>query len=263
MRILKKKEAGMPDLLEDKLRKLTHLIYQSKICVALTGAGVSTLSGIPDFRSESGLWQKFDANKIFDYSLYSRQPQYFWNFAFEFIYDFFNKQPNIIHQTLACLEQKGKLKAVITQNIDLLHQKAGNKKVIELHGSPERHYCMQCLKEYSLDWIMEKVKKREIPYCESCRGIIKPDITFFGEMLPEGALEKAMEWAKKADLMLLLGSSMVVYPANLIPAEFLRSGGELIIVNRQSTQYDKMATMRFDDLELVFRYLWNYCREKI
>ncbi len=82
-------------------------------------------------------------------------------------------------------------------------------------------------------------------------------------MLPEGALEKAMEWAKKADLMLLLGSSMVVYPANLIPAEFLRSGGELIIVNRQSTQYDKMATMRFDDLELVFRYLWNYCREKI
>lgn len=240
------------EIMKEKINELYELLKNSSYAVALTGAGISTLSGIPDFRGNQGLWKKLDADKIFSYALYRKEPEHFWNFAFDYIYDFFRKKPNVVHHTLALLEKKGIVKAVITQNIDLLHQKAGSKKVIELHGSPMRHYCMDCLTEYPLDWIEEHVQKREIPYCTKCGGIVKPDITFFGEMLPEGAIENAMENAKKADLLLLLGSSMTVYPANLIPGEFLRTGGDLIVVNKQPTQYDSMATLKFDDLEEVF-----------
>lgn len=242
-------------MLEEKINELWQLLENSKMTIALTGAGISTLSGIPDFRSDTGLWSRYDPDKIFSYDLYPEEPHHFWNFAFEFIYDFFGKSPNIVHRVLAQLEKHNQLQAIITQNIDMLHQQAGSKKVIEVHGSPSRHYCLQCLSEMPLEQVLQKVKNREIPRCSQCGGLIKPDITFFGEMLPQHAINEAIELSRQAEVMLLLGSSMVVYPANMLPQYFLQSGGDLVIVNRQSTQYDGMATLRFDDLELVFREL--------
>lgn len=242
----------------EKIEELWQLIRQSRYSVALTGAGVSTLSGIPDFRSETGLWQKYDPYKIFDVRVYRSEPHHFWTFAFDHIYDFFEKQPNVVHRVLARLEEQGWLKGVITQNIDLLHQKAGSKVVIEVHGSPVRHYCLDCGIEMELEDVKKVVARREIPHCPACGGLIKPDITFFGEMLPERAIERAFELARMADLLLLLGSSMVVYPANLIPEEFLRTGGDLVIVNRQPTQYDSMATLRFSELAEVFSTLEEF-----
>ena len=148
----------------------------------------------------------------------------------------------------------GIVKAVITQNIDLLHQKAGSKKVIEVHGSPEIHRCLSCGKIYKFDEIARIVQEDKVPQC-SCGGIIKPDITFFGESLPALAVDEAISEASKADLMLVLGSTLVVYPAASFPLYTVRAGGKLVIVNNMETPLDYMATERYSDLETVFNYI--------
>ncbi|MBN2326361.1 MAG: NAD-dependent protein deacylase [Candidatus Omnitrophica bacterium] len=235
------------------MEKLISLINQSKYIVVFTGAGVSTLSGIRDFRGKNGIYKDYDAEKIFDIDYFLRDPYYYYRYSKNFIYNLHTKNPNIIHRECARLEEQGQVKAVITQNIDLLHQKAGSRHVIEVHGSPMIHRCLRCGKKYEFEWISRIVNDDRIPHCESCRGVIKPDITFFGERLPDKALSLAVQEAGRADLMLVLGSSLVVQPAASIPLYTLENGGKMIIINDGQTPLDGAADLRYDDLEPCFQ----------
>ncbi|MDR2663097.1 MAG: NAD-dependent deacetylase [Treponema sp.] len=238
-------------------------------CVALTGAGVSTLSGIRDFRGKNGLYKDMDAEKIFDVDYFFRDPSFYYSHARNFIYDLDEKQPSIVHTVLGELEQKGLLKAVITQNIDLLHTKGGSRRVIEIHGSPQAHYCPVCQNSTAaeeailagtvkdrgfmeFDAAAETVRQGGMPRCEKCGGVLKPAITFFGESLPAHALSAAEAEAEAADLMLVLGTSLTVYPAAGLPRLTLRRGGKLVIVNDMETPLDGYAVLRFKDLGTVF-----------
>lgn len=237
--------------------ELAQLISGSRHCVALTGAGISTLSGIPDFRGPDGLYRRkdIDANRIFDLHYFMSDPSYYYIHAGDFLYNLDEKEPNIVHTTLAKLEKKGIIKAIITQNIDLLHQKAGSHAVYELHGSPLHHHCLQCGMEYSFETIAPHARRKETPRCEKCGGIIKPDIVFFGEALPEEALARSEQHARKADLMLVLGSSLTVYPAAAIPEVTLQCGGKLAIINASPTHLDRHAVWKGADLAESFAAL--------
>lgn len=241
--------------MNDNLQSLVNLIKSSTRIVMFTGAGISTLSGIRDFRGENGLYKDYDANKIFDIDYFQHSPEYYYEKARHFIYNIEEKEPNVVHRVCAKLEQAGKVAAVVTQNIDLLHQKAGSKNVIELHGTPATHTCLKCNHQTSFIETVNKLQTEEVPHCDKCNGVLKPDITFFGEMLPEGAIEDAIFEANKADLMLVLGTSLQVYPAADIPVHTLQSGGKIVIVNKGDTPLDNYAEILFDDLGEVFEYL--------
>ncbi|SFM27770.1 SIR2 family NAD-dependent protein deacylase [Methanolobus profundi] len=244
------------------MERLVDLLKSSKNTVFLSGAGISTLSGIPDFRGSNGIYKKFDANRIFDIDCFYNDPAYFYTHARDFIYNLDSKEPNIIHKTLAFLEKEGYIQALITQNIDLLHQKAGSVNVIEVHGSPSIHKCLSCDLKYSYDDVREILKDEEVPYCSECGGLIKPDITFFGEMLDQDAFTRAMDASAKADLFVVIGSSLVVHPAATLPMLALKGGGKLVIVNNMETPLDGHAYLRYDDLGEVFEYLSDHFRER-
>ncbi|MDR2629301.1 MAG: NAD-dependent deacetylase [Spirochaetaceae bacterium] len=253
------------------MKELFALISQARHCVALTGAGVSTLSGIRDFRGKNGLYKEMDAEKIFDIDYFFQDPSFYYKAAGSFIYNIDEKEPSVVHTTLGELEKRGLLKAVITQNIDLLHQKGGSRRVIEVHGSPVVHYCLRCsdpgeVEEHAagasdsplpgdmmdFDRAAAAVKAGGLPRCSRCGAVLKPAITFFGENLPYRALKAAEEEARKADLMLVLGTSLTVFPAAGLPNHTLRSGGKIVIVNNMETPLDRYAVLRFDDLGPVF-----------
>lgn len=231
---------------------LPELIKQSSYCVALTGAGISTLSGIPDFRGKNGIYQKFDSTKIFDLDYFLSDPSYYYTVSKDFIYNIDNMIPNIIHKELSRLESIGVIKSVITQNIDLLHTRAGSKKVFELHGSPVNHTCLNCGKRFDFQTIAAIVNSNKVPYCTKCNGIVKPDIIFFGESLDTQTLDNAINECIKADLILALGTSLVVQPAASLPMYCIRKGGTLIIVNDTETPLDTYAYRRYPDLETTF-----------
>jgi len=229
---------------EEKIKKAAELTSRAKYVVALTGAGMSTESGIPDFRSPGGLWSKFDPEEFGSISSFMRDPTKFYQIADEFR-SVFSAQPNEGHRALAKLEQMGKLKSVITQNIDGLHQAAGSKNVIELHGNLREAKCMKCRKVYPIENLIEKAfQKNEIPpKCDECGGILKPNVVMFGEQLPPAALDSAFNQARECDLLIVAGSSLVVSPANLLPDEALAHGAKLIIVNAEQTPLDRFATL--------------------
>lgn len=231
---------------------IIEFIKESKYCVALTGAGISTLSGIPDFRGKNGIYINFDADKIFDYNYFLYDPSYYYKASKDFIYSIDKVQPNIIHNELARLESSGIIKSTITQNIDLLHSRAGSKNVIEIHGSARTHTCLKCGEKYTYEQIARIVHNDKIPTC-TCKGCIKPDIIFFGEALDPQSLQKAVDEASKADLILALGTSLVVQPAASLPLYSLENGGVLVIVNDMSTPLDHIAAGRYPDLEIVFK----------
>jgi len=236
--------------------ELYRRITEARHLVALTGAGVSTLSGIRDFRGKNGLYNDMDAEKIFDIDYFEQDPSFYYTKAGSFIYNIDEKEPSVVHTVLGTLEQRGILKAVITQNIDLLHQKGGSKNVIEVHGSPKIHYCMRCAGvRMDFEEAAKIVRSGGMPQCPHCGRVLKPAITFFGESLPAEALREAVTEAQKADLMLVLGTSLTVYPAASIPDYTLRSGGEVIIVNNMPTPLDRQAVMRFEELGPVFEGL--------
>ena len=235
------------------IAKLFHFIQSSKHLVALTGAGVSTLSGIRDFRGKNGLYNEMDADKIFSIEYFKKDPSFYYKNAGSFIYNIDEKEPSIVHNVLGKLEQLGFLKALITQNIDLLHQKGGCKNVIEIHGSPLTHYCLFCSGiDVSYEEVAAIVRKGEMPKCPKCGKVLKPAITFFGEALPINSLKQATIESQEADLMLVLGTSLTVHPAASMPEYTLRNGGEIVIVNNQPTPLDNMAVLKFDDLGEVF-----------
>ena len=238
------------------VKDLFSLIQEAKHPVALTGAGVSTLSGIRDFRGKNGLYNEMDAEKIFDIDYFEKDPSFYYSKAGSFIYNLDEKKASIVHIVLGELEKLGYLKAVITQNIDLLHQKGGSKNVIEIHGSPKTHYCLRCAGvDVSYEEAAKAVRKGEMPLCPKCERVLKPAITFFGESLPVNALRQAVTEAQQADLMLVLGTSLTVYPAASMPEYTLRNGGIIVIVNNMPTSLDSRAKICFDDLSTVFEEL--------
>ena len=239
-------------------QKLFDKIISSKYCTALTGAGVSTLSGIRDFRGKNGLYsdKDLDAEKIFDIAYFEKDPSIYYKASASFIYNIDEKQPSIVHSVLAELEKQGLLKALITQNIDLLHEKAGSVRVIEIHGSPGIHHCLRCAGvRMPFKEAAAIVQSGQLPSCPKCGRVLKPAITFFGESLPVNALRDATEEAQKSDLMLVLGTSLTVFPAASMPQYTLRQGGEIVIVNNMPTPLDNMAVLHYDDLAETFEEL--------
>jgi NAD-dependent deacetylase len=235
---------------------LFERIKKARHCVALTGAGVSTLSGIRDFRGKNGLYNDMDAEKIFDIDYFHQDPSFYYRAAGSFIYNIDEKEPSVVHTCLAELERRGWLKALITQNIDLLHQKGGSRRVIEVHGSPRTHYCLNCSRvRMDFDEAAAIVRSGGIPRCPKCGRALKPAITFFGESLPMDALREATEETQAADLILVLGTSLTVNPAAGLPLYTLRNGGKMVIVNDMPTPLDSQADMRFQDLGEVFEGL--------
>lgn len=227
----------------DKILEAAKLIKDSKNLVVITGAGASTESGIPDFRSNVGPARK---KKKYDYPFEVLLSHSFFINKTEVFYDYYmnnmiyrDAKPNDCHKSLAEMENYCNLLAVITQNIDGLHQEAGSSNVIELHGSTKRNYCMKCGKEFSLDYLFEA--NQPVPKCDSCGGIIKPDVVLYEEPLNERDLEKAMRLTIKADVLLVIGTSLVVYPAAGL-LNYYR-GDKLIIVNIGSTPFDNMARL--------------------
>ena len=239
-----------------KITALYGEITAAKHCVALTGAGVSTLSGIRDFRGKNGLYNDMDAEKIFDIDYFHQDPSFYYKSAGSFIYNIDEKEASVVHTCLGELEKRGFLKALITQNIDLLHQKGGSRRVIEVHGSPRVHYCLRCSAvRMNFEEAAAIVRSGGLPRCPACGRVLKPAITFFGESLPMEALREATEEAQAADLMLVLGTSLPVYPAASLPDYTLRNGGGVVIVNNMPTPLDGRAVQRFDDLGGVFEGL--------
>lgn len=221
--------------------QLRQWLDQGKRTIFLGGAGVSTASGIPDFRSAHGLYQQKKAGLSYEEML---SHGYFVRHREEF-YDFMRNvmlypdaKPNPAHYALAKLEREGKLRAVITQNIDGLHQMAGSQNVIELHGNENRYYCLNCGKRYDMSCVTQTTG---VPRCQ-CGGTIRPDVVLYGESLNEGDLRKAIKYARETDLMVVAGTSLVVYPvAGLV--EYLPAGARLVILNRDPTPYDSQADL--------------------
>ena len=227
----------------DKLETLKQWVSESNRIVFFGGAGVSTESGIADFRSTDGLYsQKFEypPETIISHSFYQQRPEYFFRFYREKMLPL-GFEPNVTHKVLARWEQEGKLSAVVTQNIDGLHQKAGSKKVYELHGSVLRNYCTRCRKFHSAEFVRDAAG---IPRC-SCGGIVKPDVVLYEEGLDQKVIEKSVLAIRQADLMIVAGTSLTVYPAaGLI--NYYR-GNRLVLINRDATQYDHYADLVFHE----------------
>lgn len=225
--------------MKTKIEQLRSWIAESKRMVFFGGAGVSTESGIPDFRSVDGLYhQKFDypPETIISHSFFLNNPEYFYRFYREKMLPL-GFEPNVTHRVLARLEQEGHLAAVVTQNIDGLHQKAGSKEVLELHGSVLRNYCMRCRKPYPVEDI---AKGTGIPRC-SCGGIIKPDVVLYEEGLDSYTINKSVDYISKADILIIGGTSLAVYPAaGLI--DYYR-GNKLVLVNKSPTPADRRADL--------------------
>lgn len=240
---------------KERIDKLNDLIEKSNKIVFFGGAGVSTESGIPDFRSKDGLYnqhdvqfEKYDPEYLLSHTCLYKNPKVFYEFYRQKM-DYRNIEPNITHLKLAELEQKGKLSAIITQNIDGLHQKAGSKNVLEIHGTTQINYCGTCKMGYHQDFLFNTTES--IPRCE-CGGLIRPDVTLYEENLPNKAWNKSVDKLMEADLLIVGGTSMTVYPAkNLIQYYY---GKNLVIINRDITEYDKWADLLFrENLGNVFR----------
>ena len=245
-----------------KFEILKALIKNSRSTVVLTGAGISTLSGIPDFRSSSGVyattWKSYQVEEILSISFFKHNPEIFYAWAKEYWYKLDDYKPNTVHTALALLEQKGYLEGLFTQNIDMLHKKAGSRKCYEVHGSAEHHHCTNCNAYYSYHWVAPIVLTGQVPRCTECGSVIKPDIVLYGENLHGITLSRAYEMFNHAQLCLVLGSSLVVQPAASFPAYTVHRGAPLVIVNAQKTSFDGSATLRFTDLRQFSEALEDY-----
>lgn len=236
------------------MNELVTLLKRARKIVAFTGAGVSTLSGIRDFRGKNGvynsLWHGYRVEEILSLDCFRRAPELFYEWAKEFVYRLDDYTPGAMHTALAHLEKIGKLDGgLYTQNIDLLHRKAGSDKVYEIHGSPAMHHCLRCRSALPYSEVAPLVMRGEIPHCPQCGGVMKPDIVFYGENLDEAMLQHGFEVFSECDLALVMGSSLTVYPAAALPDAAAQSGAKIIIINDQPTHLDHQATLKIDSLE--------------
>lgn len=236
--------------------RLKQLITESKRTIVFTGAGVSTLSGIRDFRGTGGFYTSsyhgLQVEDLLSIELFLRNPELFYRWAREFVYVLDSYKPSVVHTVLAEMEQRNLIEGVYTQNIDMLHRKAGSNRVWEIHGSPETHRCLSCQMKAGYDKIAPIVLSGTVPRCTDCGGIMKPDIVFYGEQLDANLLDKAYRDMASADLVLVLGSSLTVQPAASLPMATYYHGGRIVIVNAQETPLDKYAKLRLPDLSETF-----------
>jgi NAD-dependent deacetylase len=229
------------------VERLATLVRESRCTVALTGAGISVPSGIPDFRSPgTGLWENVDPMEVAHIEVFRRDPKRFWSYYRPRFGMLEETQPNPAHRALAELESRGMLEAIITQNIDRLHRKAGSNRVIEVHGTIDTGSCVRCSASYPVQQVKKLFDSEGVARCEQCGGPVKPDVVLFGELLPEAAMEEASELAQRAELLLCVGSSLEVYPVAGLPALTRTAGGRLAIVTKGSTPYDSEADVRLD-----------------
>jgi NAD-dependent deacetylase len=227
--------------------RLADLIRDADSVVALTGAGISVPSGIPDFRTPGkGLWEKVDPMEVAHIDAFRRDPRRFWSFYRPRFADLDSKLPNGAHAALAELECRGVIDGVITQNIDRLHSKAGSDRVIEVHGSIATSSCTACRASYPLETVGELFGADGVATCACCMGSVKPDVVLFGELLPEAAMAEAHDLCAGADLLLCVGSSLEVFPVASLPEVTLGAGGRVAIVTQGPTPYDGEASVKLD-----------------
>ncbi|MBQ4347007.1 MAG: NAD-dependent protein deacylase [Firmicutes bacterium] len=241
-----------------EVEKLKEIIAGSNNIVFFGGAGVSTESGIPDFRSENGIYKAkteygFSPERLLSASFFKRKPEIFFDYYKKNLL-FDNIEPNYAHKALADLEACGKLKAVVTQNIDDLHQKAGSKNVLELHGTLFRNYCIKCGKHFEMDYVL---KTPGITRCDACEGIVRPDIVLYEEGLDNGVITRSIDFISNADVLIVGGTSLAVYPAaGLINYYY---GNKLVLINRDATPYDKRANLIIrESIGQVFKEVMGY-----
>lgn len=224
-----------------RIEKAAELLRRAKTAIALTGAGISVASGIPDFRSPGGLWDRYDPMAVATIQALDRTPGKAWEFLLDAISVIGPARPNPAHDALARLEEAGRLSGVITQNIDGLHQAAGSKNVVEFHGGMHRYFCMGCGREYDPAGA-SGLTRADIPWlCSSCGGVVRPDIVFFGEAIPLDALDKSGQLALAADLIIVAGTSGEVAPANLLPREVKARGGTVVEINLTQSAITDLA----------------------
>jgi NAD-dependent deacetylase len=229
------------------IERLAELVRESRSTVALTGAGISVPSGIPDFRSPgTGLWEKVDPMEVAHIDVFRREPERFWNYYRPRFGMLSDKQPNPAHEALAALEGRGMLDAVITQNIDRLHRKAGSARVVEVHGTIETSSCLDCGESFSLELVEQLFDEHGVARCRGCGGPVKPDVVLFGELLPQRAMDEAFALAAGAELLLCVGSSLEVHPVAGLPQVTRSSGGRIAILTKGPTPYDDDADVRLD-----------------
>ena len=232
--------------MEEKIKQVAQWIIHSKRTVVFSGAGLSTESGIPDFRSPGGVWDRYNPEDFYFQNFLASETsrEKYWQMATEMYEPMKKAQPNLAHLTIAEMEKLGKLDCVITQNIDGLHFKAGNseEKVIQLHGTAMDVSCLSCRKRYDREEIQERIRKGvKVPYCDDCGGPLKPATISFGQSMPERETEEAYHRSSLSDLFIVIGSSLVVQPAASMPLVAKRNGAKLVIINRDPTPYDNMA----------------------
>jgi NAD-dependent deacetylase len=231
------------------IQRLAELVREARCVVALTGAGISVPSGIPDFRSPgTGLWERVDPMEVAHIDAFRRDPVRFWGFYRERFASLAHKRPNDAHRALAALERAGMLAGVITQNVDTLHRQAGTRELVEVHGSIATCTCLRCGQSVSSERARELLAQdpEGVPSCEGCDAALKPGVVLFGELLDEHCLQRACELCQAADLLLCVGSSLEVHPVAALPRLTLDGGGQLAIITRSTTPLDELACVRLD-----------------
>jgi NAD-dependent deacetylase len=238
------------------------MIREADSVAVLTGAGISVPSGIPDFRTPGkGIWEKVDPMEVAHIDVFRRDPDRFWEFYAQRFTTLGDKQPNAAHDAVAELERRGLVDAVITQNIDRLHRRAGSQRVIEVHGSIDECVCMDCGGRVGLERVLELLDEQPgAPECSACISPLKPNVVLFGEMLPAEAINDAHAYAQNADLLIAIGSSLEVYPVASLPRVTLDAGGSIAIVTQGDTPYDRSAEVKLsgdvvEELEAVLAAL--------
>ena len=226
----------MPNSTRDSMDRALSLLKSAGRVVALTGAGISVDSGIPAFRGSQGLWERYDPQEYAHIDAFYANPQKVWNMLEEMLTLVFEARPNPAHLALAALETDGYLQTVITQNVDGLHQAAGNSRVVEFHGSTRKLVCLSCGREQNVNSLEDFSVP---PYCDNCRAVMKPDVVFFGEAIPPAAQNSAVLAASHADVMLVIGTSAVVYPVADLPLVARRNGGKIIEINLEPSPLSK------------------------
>lgn len=231
---------------EREIERLAELIGAARSVVALTGAGISVPSGIPDFRSPGGLWQRFDPMAVAHIDAFHADPMRFWSFYGERFASLGGRRPNGAHRALVAMERAGMLDGVITQNIDMLHRKAGSEALVEVHGSIATCSCLCCGERIGARRARARLERDpdRVPRCERCGAALKPDVVLFGELLPVAELQRARELCEGADVLLCIGSSLEVHPVAGLPQLTLAHGGQLAIITRSDTSLDDLAAVR-------------------
>lgn len=236
-------------VVDSDIDRLAELIREARSVVALTGAGISVPSGIPDFRSPgTGLWENVDPTEVAHIDVFRADPERFWSFYGERFATLEAKQPNEAHVALVALQELGLLDAVITQNIDMLHHKAGTRELIEVHGSIERCLCERCAVRVPLVEVRARLEAdlAGVPRCVDCDIPLKPEVVLFGELLPELAMRRAQELCAEANLLLCIGSSLEVYPVAALPRLTAEAGGAVAIITEGPTPLDDLADVRLN-----------------